>query len=80
MYGNVGSDPSVGEGFLCFFSNQGASTVTITGGTGVTVSGNSAVLTLTMKTLFFVCTSPGVKTFSAGVYTNTGATFNCICL
>lgn len=80
MYGNTGSEPRVGEGFLCFFSNQGASTVTITGGTGVTVSGNTAVLTLTMKTLFFVCTNPGVKTFSNGIYTNVGATFNCICL
>ena len=80
MYGNTGSEPRVSEGFLCFFSNQSASTVTITGGTGITVSGNTAVLTLTMKTLFFVCTNPGVKTFSAGVYTNIGATFNCICL
>lgn len=80
MYGNTGSEPRINEGFLCFFSNQGASTVTITGGTGVTVSGNSAVLTLTMKTLFVVCTSPGVKTFAAGIYTNVGATFNCICL
>mgnify|MGYP000279368913 CR=1 FL=1 len=80
MYGNVGSEPMIGEGFLSFFSNQGASTVTITGGVGVTVSGNSAVLANTMKTFFVVCTAPGVKTFSAGIYTNVGATFNVICL
>jgi hypothetical protein len=80
MYGNTGSGPRVGEGFLAFFSNQGASTVTMTGGTGVTVSGNTLVLTLTTKILFFVCTAAGTQTFANGVYTNTGATFNCVCM
>ena len=79
-YGNTGSAPKVGEGFICFYSNQGASTVTIVGGTGVTVSGNTAVLTLTQKSMVFICTAAGTQTFSAGVYTNVGATFNCYCL
>ena len=79
-YGNTGSDLKVGDGFLVWYSNQGASTVTITGGTGVTVSGNTAVLTLTCRQLLFVCTNPGVKTYASGVYTNVGATFNCIVL
>jgi len=79
-YGNTGSQPKVGEGFLCWYSNQGASTVTITGGTGVTVSGNTAVAATSTRTLFLVCTNAGVTTFAAGVYTNTGATFNCIVL
>lgn len=80
MYGNTGGGPRVGEGFICRFSNWGASTVTITGGVGVTVTGNTAVLTLTTKDLFFVCTSVGVQTFLNGVYTNVGATFTCQCL
>jgi hypothetical protein len=79
-YGNTGSAPKVGEGFMCWYSNQGASTVTITGGTGVTVSGNTAVLTLTMKQLVFICTAAGTSTYANGVYTNVGATFNCYCL
>jgi hypothetical protein len=80
MYGNTGAEPRVGEGFLVFYSNQGASTVTITGGVGVTVSGNTAALTLTTKVMFLVCTAAGTKTFVNGVFTNVGATFNCICL
>ena len=79
-YGNTGSQPKVGEGFICFYSNQGASTVTIVGGTGVTVSGNTAVLTLTSKPIFFVCTNAGTTTYASGVYTNVGATFNAIVL
>jgi hypothetical protein len=77
LYGNTGSEPRVGEGFLCWYSNWGASTVTITGGTGVTVTGNTAALTLTSKVMLFICTAPGVKTYANGVYTNVGATFTC---
>ena len=80
LYGNTGAGPEVGETFRVLFSNQGASTVTIAGGTGVTISGNTAVPTLTVKTLLFVCTNPGTKTYNNGVFTNTGATFNCIAL
>ena len=80
MYGNTGAEMEVNETFRVMFSNQGASTVTITAGVGVTVSGNAAVLTLTVKTLLFVCTAKGTKTYANGVFTNTGATFNCICL
>jgi hypothetical protein len=79
-YGNTGSAPRVGEGFLCFYSNQGASAITIAGGTGVTVSGNTSVAATSLKILFFVCTSAGTQTYANGVYTNTGATFNCYCL
>ena len=80
LYGNTGTAPEVGETFRALYSNQGASTVTIAGGTGVTVSGNTAVLTLTLKTILFVCTAKGTQTYSNGVFTNTGATFNAICL
>lgn len=80
LYGNTGAGPEVGETFRVLFSNQGASTVTIAGGAGVTVSGNLAVPTLTPKTLLFVCTNTGTKTYNNGVFTNTGATFNCIAL
>lgn len=80
LYGNTGSAPEVGETFRVLYSNQGASTVTIAGGTGVTVSGNTLCLTLTLKTLLFVCTAKGTQTYSNGVFTNVGATFNCICL
>lgn len=80
LYGNTGAEVEVGETFRVLFSNQGASTVTIAGGTGVTASGNLAVLTLTVKTLLFVCTARGTKTYNNGVFTNTGATFNCIAL
>lgn len=80
MYGNTGSSIEIGETFRVLFSNQGASTVTIVGGTGVTVSGNTAVLTLTQKTILFVCTAKGTQTYASGVFTNVGATFNAICL
>ena len=75
MYGNTGTEPRVGEGFLVFYSNWGASSVTLTGGVGVTMTGNTVALTLTTKTILLVCTASGVKTFAAGVYTNVGATF-----
>jgi hypothetical protein len=77
LYGNTGAAPRVGEGFMCFYSNWGASTVTIAGGTGVTVTGNTAVLTVSKVILLFVCTNPGTQTFASGVYTNSGATFTC---
>lgn len=80
MYGNTGSGLEVGDTFRTMFSNQGASTVTIAGGTGVTASGNTSCLTLQVKTILFVCTSKGVQTYANGVFTNTGATFNAICL
>ena len=80
LYGNTGTAPEVGETFRTLFSNQGASTVTIAGGVGVTVSGNTLALTLTTKTLLFVCTNKGVSTYANGVFTNVGATFNCIVL
>lgn len=76
MYGNTGSEPRIGEGFMCWYSNWGASTVTLAGGTGVTMTGNTAALSLTTKIILFICTAPGVKTFAAGVYTNVGATFS----
>ena len=79
-YGNTGADLKIGDGFLVWYSNQGASTVTILGGTGVTVSGNTAVLTLTCKQILFICTAPGTKTYANGVFTNVGATFNAIVL
>lgn len=80
LYGNTGASPEVGETFRVLFSNQGASTVTIAGGTGVTVSGNTLALTLTLKTLLFVCTAKGTQTYANGVFTNVGATFNAYCL
>jgi hypothetical protein len=80
LYGNTGTEPEVGETFRCLFSNQGASTVTITAGVGVTVSGNIAALTLTTKQLLFICTSKGTKTYANGIFTNAGATFNCVVL
>ena len=80
LYGNTGSAPRAGESFTCLFSNWGASTVTLTGNTGTTVQGNSAVLALTTKILLVTCTNPGVQTFAAGVYTNVGATFTVSCL
>lgn len=80
MYGNTGSNIEVGETFNVLYSNQGASTVTIAGGTGVTVSGNTLALTLQLKQLLFVCTAKGTQTYANGVFTNVGATFNCICL
>ena len=80
LYGNTGATIEVGETFRVLFSNQGASTVTIAGGTGVTVSGNTLALTLALKTILFVCTSKGTQTYAAGVYTNVGATFNAYCL
>lgn len=80
LYGNTGASPEIGETFRVLFSNQGASTVTLAGGTGVTASGNLAVLTLTQKTLLFVCTAKGTQTYNNGIYTNVGATFNMIAL
>lgn len=80
LYGNTGAEIEIGETFRVMFSNQGASTVTITAGVGVTVSGNVACLTLQVKTLLFICTAKGTKTYNNGVFTNVGATFNCICL
>jgi hypothetical protein len=80
LYGNTGSNIELGETFRVLFSNQGASTVTIGSGTGVTTSGNTAVLANTVKTLMFVCTAKGTQTYNNGVFTNVGATFNCICL
>jgi hypothetical protein len=80
MYGNTGSAPRVGEGFMCWYSNWGASSVTLAGGTGVTVTGNTVALTLTTKILLFVCTAVGTQTFGSGVFTNVGATFTLQCL
>ena len=80
LYGNTGAEIEIGETFRVMFSNQGASTVTIAGGVGVTASGNLLCLTLQVKTLLFVCTAKGTKTYNNGIYTNVGATFNCIAL
>ena len=80
LYGNTGAGMEVGETFRVLFSNQAAGAITIAGGVGVTVSGNTVVATLTVKTLLFVCTSKGTQTYANGVYTNVGATFNCLCL
>lgn len=79
-YGNTGGGIDVGETFRVMVSNQGASTVTIGAGTGITTSGNTAIPTLTVKTLLFTCTAKGVQTYVNGVYTNVGATFTCVCL
>jgi hypothetical protein len=80
LYGNTGAAPEVGETFRVLYSNQAAGAITIAGGVGVTVSGNTIVATLTVKTLLFVCTNKGTQTYANGIYTNVGATFNCICL
>jgi hypothetical protein len=80
LYGNTGAAPEVGETFRVLYSNQGASTVTLAGGTGVTASGNLLALTLTQKTLLFVCTAKGTMTYANGIFTNVGATFNMIAL
>lgn len=80
LYGNTGSAPEVGETFRVLFSNQGGSTVTLAGGVGITASGNLLTLTLTQKTLLFVCTAKGTQTYANGIFTNTGATFNMIAL
>ena len=80
LYGNTGSTPEVGETFRAIYSNQTANAVTLAGGTGVTVSGNTSLAANVAKTLLFVCTAKGTMTYSNGVFTNSGATFNCIAL
>lgn len=82
LYGNTSAQPKVGESFICDYSNQGTATITIVGGTGVTVSGNNTVVAGAMRRLLFTCTASGTMTFTAttGLYTNVGATFNCIVL
>ena len=75
LYGNVGSEPRIGEGFLVWYSNWGASAVTLAGGVGVTMTGNTSAAATSTRIILFVCTAPGVKTFLGGVYTNVGATF-----
>ena len=75
LYGNVGSEPRIGEGFLVWYSNWGVSAITLAGGVGVTMTGNTSVPATSTRMILFVCTFSGVKTFLGGVYTNVGATF-----
>jgi len=80
LYGNTGASPDVGETFRVLLSNQTANSITLAGGTGVTISGNTSLGANGIKTLLFVCTAKGTQTYANGVYTNSGATFNCVCL
>ena len=80
LYGNTGAGPEVGETFRVLFSNQTANAITLAGGTGVTVSGNTSLTANGLRTMLFVCTAKGTQTYNNGIYTNVGATFNCIAL
>jgi hypothetical protein len=82
LLGNSGSGPEVGEGFECDFSqcSTGGWKSTIAGGTGVTMKASNLsnqVLTDTTRRLLFICTAKGTNTFASGVWTNSGATFDC---
>lgn len=60
-----GIDPAVGDSFQTLYANVGADTVTVTGGTGVTVVGTAAVAAGINALLTFVNT--GTNTWNVYV-------------